>query len=345
MDAACPVCRGCAAEVYLDIEAHQVRRCMGCGLLSTWPELTREQIAGLYEDCYYEGPKAKRFRLGLAEVLMKLFRYGRASRIRRILNHAPARILDVGCGRGYMLRWLQDWGYEVHGTQLSSAAVQFARESLGLTAIHHGDLLDAGYPGEWFDFISLYHVFEHFPDPVEQLREFHRVLKPGALLYVEVPNGGSLPARWLKAHWLAWDLPRHRFHYDVDTLSQMARACGFAPEGVRFFSLEYSPVTLLLSLHTAAFRDRHMFFRFLTQGNTGSRRASAAQVACLLAQGVSMCLMAVPVLMASAFLAWARAGDTIGIYFRKLPTTLSGHPGMAAVSHMAGSAVTKESCA
>ncbi len=342
---ACPLCRGRETEVCVEIGVHQVRRCTGCGLLSTWPDLTREQIARLYGDCYYAGSGARRFQLGPAEMLMRLFRYGRASRVRRVLGRAPARILDVGCGRGYMLRWLQDWGYEAHGTQLSSAAVQFAREDLGLANIYHGDLSEAGYPGEWFDFISLYHVFEHLPDPVEQLRELHRVLKADALLYLEVPNGGSLPARWLKADWLAWDVPRHRFHYDVDTLSRMARACGFAPVRARFFSLEYSPATLLLSLLAAAFRDQHMLFRCLTQGFAGVGTAAPAQSARVLVQGAVACLLAAPVFLASVLLGWGKAGDTVGIYFRKLQTAPSRDASVEATRRMAGPAAMKEFCA
>ncbi|MBM4134679.1 MAG: class I SAM-dependent methyltransferase [Nitrospira sp.] len=320
-EAACPVCGRSRWRLHLQMGTRRLERCAGCGLIVTAPPLTRADLAGLYEEGYYSETGAVRFRLGLAERAMRLFRRRRAAAIRRLLP-GSSRVLDVGCGRGYMLRALQDWGHEVHGTQLSSAAVRFAREHLGLAHIFQGDLWDAAYPDGWFDFISLYHVFEHLPDPGEQLRELYRILKPEGLLYIEVPNSASLSARWLGPHWLAWDLPRHLCHYDPATLSEIGARFGFQPVRRSFLSLEYSPATLLFSLVSAVFRDENWLFRYLTGGlsATESPQAGRAGLGARLAVRMTVALiLAAPAIAASLLLAACRRGDTIGIYFRRQP--------------------------
>ncbi len=317
----CAVCGASDAADHLQINLYRLRRCLGCGLLATYPPPARDQLASLYQEEYYGGREASRFKLQLGERVMQWFRRSRARRIRRLLQATKGRVLDVGCGRGYTLRSLKGWGFEVYGTQISAAAARFARERLGLTSVFHGDLHEAAYPDGWFDFITLYHVLEHLPDPLLHMRELHRILKPGALLYIEVPNAASLPARWLGAYWLAWDVPRHLFHYDPLTLTELGKRCGLTPVRSTFFSLEYSPATLLFSLVSIVFGDNNFLFRYLTGDPVGRRSghrpaALAAMATCEAAVGAVLLL---PILVLSVGLAWMRAGDTFGIYFQKLP--------------------------
>jgi predicted SAM-dependent methyltransferase len=65
------------------------------------------------------------------------------------------------------------------------------------------------------------------PSPLRELREAHRVLKKSGTLVVMVPNAASLDARLFGSWWVAWDLPRHWYHFTPRTLSALMAKAGF----------------------------------------------------------------------------------------------------------------------
>ncbi len=315
----CPLCEETGSDLYLWIRGCELRCCRGCGLITTAPFLTPQEIAGLYNEKYYSNDQeARRFRWNLAETLMRAFRYRRAQRIRQSLGEPTGkRILDIGCGRGYTLSLLKRWGYEVHGTQISGSAVQFARERLGLSTVFHGDLLSAGYPQNHFDFISMVHVLEHLQDPRPQLREIARILRPEGFLYVEVPNAGSLPARWLKASWLAYDVPRHRLHFTPVTLRKLMEKEGFTCVRRGFFSLEYSPATVLFSLLNTLFGHKGTLFEYLSGESDSDKSRRPISKGRVMGQVAAAALLALPALTLSLLLWPLRQGDTMAFTFKK----------------------------
>src|SRR5690606_35550291 len=79
----------------------------------------------------------------------------------------PGRILDVGCGLGYLLSAV-DAGWETDGDGHSEFAANHAAEH---AQVPGGDVRSAAYPDEHFDVIVLYHVIEHMYQPVEEIEE------------------------------------------------------------------------------------------------------------------------------------------------------------------------------
>jgi SAM-dependent methyltransferase len=128
------------------------------------------------------------------------------------INQLPAgRILDVGCGLGYLLSGVND-EWEKHGIELSRFAAEYAsREG----RIHVGDLASAAYPDNHFDVVVLYHVIEHMYDPVSEIEEIFRVLRPGGTLIVGTPDFDSACARRFG--------PRYRMLNDVTHVSLFTR--------------------------------------------------------------------------------------------------------------------------
>src|SRR5262249_48640694 len=76
------------------------------------------------------------------------------------------------------------------GTEISESAVQTAMEKYGL-ALDRGQVEGMEIPEESFDNLTLFHVLEHVPDPVRLARTCHRLLRPGGILVVAVPNDVS----------------------------------------------------------------------------------------------------------------------------------------------------------
>jgi len=102
-----------------------------------------------------------------------------------------ARILDLGCGYGEFLYFLQRRGYtNASGVDLSDRELEVGR-SLGVWNLQHGDAAGvlAESRGE-FDFISAIDVLEHIPknQVLRMLGQVHAALRPGGRFVCQVPN-------------------------------------------------------------------------------------------------------------------------------------------------------------
>jgi predicted SAM-dependent methyltransferase len=91
-------------------------------------------------------------------------------------------------------------------------------------------------------------------DPKANLAEARRILKLGGLLIVQVPNAGSYQARWFRGRWFALDVPRHRYHFDLQTLESILDATGFRIRRTTFLSAAHNAHALRQSLK-AVLRD------------------------------------------------------------------------------------------
>jgi len=112
--------------------------------------------------------------------------------LERLLPHQP--VLDVGCGRGELLRMLAEHGVAGVGVDLDEGMVAEAIAA-GVDA-HHGDALDLlrRAPEGSFGAITAMHVVEHLElgDLVELLELAATRLRPGGLLIAETPNPATL---------------------------------------------------------------------------------------------------------------------------------------------------------
>jgi ubiquinone/menaquinone biosynthesis C-methylase UbiE len=113
--------------------------------------------------------------------------------------HDGDRILDGGCGRGFYLKFIRETcGAALVGLDLEHSVLTVARDRLdGLPGITlaSGSLYSIPAPDGAFDKAVLSEVLEHIPDDVRALREVGRVLKPGGLLAITVPNA-DYPFWW-----------------------------------------------------------------------------------------------------------------------------------------------------
>ena len=103
---------------------------------------------------------------------------------------SSASILDVGCGQGVALRPLQERGHKPVGITLNETDAKVCR-TLGFDVrVMDQSFLD--FDDASFDLVWARHVIEHSFMPYYTLTEFRRVLRPGGLLYLEVPSPDTL---------------------------------------------------------------------------------------------------------------------------------------------------------
>ena len=109
--------------------------------------------------------------------------------VERMFTHyglqTGARVLDVGCGQGLALEQFLARGADAEGITLGDEDVaECQRRGFKVQSMDQSSL---EYPDQVFDTLWCRHCLEHSIFPYFTLSEFHRVLKPGGLLYVEVP--------------------------------------------------------------------------------------------------------------------------------------------------------------
>ena len=99
------------------------------------------------------------------------------------------RILDVGCGTGFLLELLSANGFRnCTGIDQSAAIVEYGRKCRGVR-LEVGSIYE--FKGGPFDLITACHILEHLSDVSTFVRRIDELLSPSGLLYLEVPNAGD----------------------------------------------------------------------------------------------------------------------------------------------------------
>jgi SAM-dependent methyltransferase len=76
-------------------------------------------------------------------------------------------------------------------------------------------------------------VIEHLADPIGELKECRRILKPSGSIVIATPNANGLGHLAARRHWLGLDPPRHLQIFTPNALTRMLATSGFRPVHVR----------------------------------------------------------------------------------------------------------------
>ena len=195
-------------------------QCRKCGLVYVNPRLGAKSASEIYAGETYGFVRSH---------LADAFVDGRphATRLLDELESlgVDGNILDVGCATGDVLLAAQERGWETHGVELSPHAAAVAgRRGFNVMV---GTLADARFPAGSFDVLTILDVIEHLPDPVAELGEINRVLRPGGLVVVETPNWNSIYRYLLRQRWAALQPRLHILYFNRRTLSRLLERAGF----------------------------------------------------------------------------------------------------------------------
>lgn len=161
----------------------------------------------------------------LGRIFGKMLRDKAGYAVRYLPARAHGKLLDVGCGNGAFIHWMQRLGWEVEGIEVDPEAAQRAVDR-GLV-VHRGKVEDVTLPPNYFDAITLTHVTEHFFQPRKIFEILQRSLKPEGLLVSVSPNPSGLSRRIFQNKWYALDPPRHLFLPTASAYHRMLEPLGF----------------------------------------------------------------------------------------------------------------------
>lgn len=211
-------------DYFLSQEKFEIMECDACGLLFTVPRPDPDVIGKYYQsDEYYSHQQNKKgFIPRLYEAVKSVNLQYKAKLA--IDGLASGRLLDIGCGVGDFLVQVQKKGWNVMGIEPSVDAKQIAHQRLGWCPLDPSE--SSTLPDCSFDVITMWHVLEHVDDLKTQLSELNRLLKPGGLLIIALPNFQSFDCQYYKDKWAAWDVPRHLNHFSLATIRSIVTTNG-----------------------------------------------------------------------------------------------------------------------
>ncbi len=207
--------------------------CEVCGFKHLDPIPSKEEIKEYYERQYYQKkiPKLLDPQKEAKESRWSALKYRDSlSTLNEYIGDESKRLLDIGCGNGFFLKFMSENGWESFGIEPSPKASEYAC-SLGLNVFN--TTLEEFVENRWygyFDAINLKCVLERVPNPIEILEICKSLLKDSGMIYIEVPN--DFNALQLQVHklgkpqwWIA--IPDHINYFDFRSLERVLESLGF----------------------------------------------------------------------------------------------------------------------
>jgi SAM-dependent methyltransferase len=225
----CPLCSSASSSLVLSESCRSLRRCKTCSVWWLEPVPRAEELAQYFKVTgpAEEGAAAAKFEVNRHEVLELV-----ATRLKGVVS--GGRILDIGCAVGYFLStfFIGDKGWEAHGVELAPQSAE--RAAARGIRMRQGTLKSAVYPDAFFDVVTILDTFYYFTDPLPEIKEIERILKPGGILAIEVPLAN--PRLWRTTTRIGRVLTRtsrprlqtdHVFFYTPEALDRVVRAFNF----------------------------------------------------------------------------------------------------------------------
>jgi SAM-dependent methyltransferase len=204
-----------------DLSLHS---CRNCGFVSGLPSQVlsvSEQYAHYYNGAAPPAPDARY--------------HDWLSRVERTVG--VGRLVEVGAGRAGFVRVALARGWAVSATEVSLSGLEELRRTRA--HVFAGDVTEANYPDGCFDLVVSLEVVEHLPSPMQHLREFYRITRPGGLLLLTTPNLQGLSGRSLGMRWRVVT-PEHLGYFCPRTLRRALEHVGYRHVRVGSRSLDVS---------------------------------------------------------------------------------------------------------
>ncbi len=217
----CHLCASTDLRLFSQPDAKSRQRlsmavCKACSLVQ---QATLPDQAELHE--YYSNSYRQDYKQSVVPTPYRVHRAGRVAleRLGRLLPHREAHHLtlcDVGAGGGELVYMARQAGLDARGLEPHRGYSEFAREQYDV-AIETGGIENLAPASA--DVVTLFHVLEHLPDPMQAMAHIHRGLRPGGLLVIEVPNILQWDASPANIYFGA-----HLFYFNRHTLLALASA-------------------------------------------------------------------------------------------------------------------------
>ncbi len=235
-------------EYHTSTDTFLAMQCNSCSLVYLNPRPSVSEFEKIYPPTYHAFDFSKKEFGFVFKVRSRLEAKRSLNRCRNLPDNA--HILDVGCGDGFHLSLLREYGkksWTLEGIDLDKRAIKAATQS-GLK-VHLGSVEEIDLPAESYDLIFMIQTIEHVEKPDAVLSAIHRLLRKGGRLVIVTDNTGSIDFKFFKRqHWGGYHFPRHWNLFNRHSLTKLAEKTGFEIEDLTTI---VSPVNWVYSIHNS----------------------------------------------------------------------------------------------
>ena len=225
-------------DTFWEEQGLKVIDCQTCGFKHIYPIPTPAEIVEFYIKRYYRDIKPFPYEKVNEAFIEKRNRFIKDYRpyeeiyqkVIELKQTESVRMLDVGCGNTLLAKYFENQGWTGVIVEPNQDAGEYLKK-FGLNVfnktVEEVDSLDLG----GFSFINLEFVLEHIREPYSVLQKLSKLLEPGGIIRVCVPNDFSQGQMAYQEHYrekLRWVcLPDHINYFNFESLGKLLQKTGF----------------------------------------------------------------------------------------------------------------------
>lgn len=249
----CPVCDASTFQKEFKCTDYTVTKekfyivsCTNCNFFFTNPRPKQSEIGKYYEsEDYISHSNTKKGIINSIYQFVRSYSLSKKVNLINLLNKSNSgsgiysvinsrsrsgnkkgEILDIGSGTGEFLAKAVENGWGGIGVEpnVKARAQAIANHNLKIYTEEDVHSLNKGH----FDVITMWHVLEHVHLLNERVEEIFNLLKPGGISIIAVPNHLSYDAQKYRENWAAYDVPRHLYHFDPNSIKKLFQKHNFS---------------------------------------------------------------------------------------------------------------------
>lgn len=227
---ACPVCGAgnihkvlTARDYTVSGESFDIYHCGHCSGRFTQHVPAASEIGRYYQSQDYISHSETRKGLinRLYHSVRKITLRSKQNWVKAATGLKQGTLLDIGCGTGAFLHYMQQLGWQITGLEPDDTARKNAKTLYNIEPLPSSALFSL--PAQQFDAVTMWHVLEHVHSLHDYLKQIRTLLKPEGALIIAVPNYTSPDAEHYKSYWAAYDVPRHLYHFSPAAMEELLK--------------------------------------------------------------------------------------------------------------------------
>jgi 2-polyprenyl-3-methyl-5-hydroxy-6-metoxy-1,4-benzoquinol methylase len=213
-------------DYFITRETFTIYECANCKVLFTHPFPEPDVLYSKYyksENYLSHNKKTSDLFSVLYRTIQKINISKKLKLLENVNQTREKKILEVGAGIGDFLAACHKLGWKCFGVEPSEQARQVAKQFNDLDLYSSMDEI-----GERnFSIITLWHVLEHIPNLGETILKLKNLLITSGCVIIAVPNHNSFDAKHYKQFWAGYDVPRHLYHFNKESLISIMKSKNF----------------------------------------------------------------------------------------------------------------------